>query len=45
MDYELRDLARSCDIVPGITEDSLVSTSKMADAGYITIFDGKEFNI
>ena len=45
LEHELRDPARSCDIVPGITEDSLVSTSKMADAGYISIFDGEEVNI
>ena len=38
MEHNLRDQARSCDIVPGITEDSLVS-------GYITIFDSEEVNI
>ena len=45
LEHELRDPARLCDIVPGITEDSLISTSKMADAGYISIFDGEEVNI
>ena len=45
MEHKLRDPARSCDVVPGITEDSLVSTSKIADAGYITIFDDKEVTI
>ena len=45
LEHELRYPAMSCDIVPGITEDSLVSTIKMADAGYISIFDGEEVNI
>ena len=45
MEHELQDPARTCNIVPGITEDSLVSTSKSTDAGYCTIFDDKEVNI
>jgi hypothetical protein len=32
-------------IIPGITENSLLSTSKFAVANYITIFDREEVNI
>ena len=45
MDHEVQEPMRTCDIVPGITDDSLVSRSKFADAGYVTIFDGEEVNI
>ena len=45
MEHKVRDPAQTCDIAPGITEDSLVITSKFADAGYFTIFDGDEINI
>jgi len=43
--HELRDPARRVDIVPGISTASLISTSKFADAKYITIFDEEEVNI
>ena len=32
-------------MVPGIKNDTLVSTSKFADANYISIFDNEEVNI
>ena len=45
MEHKLRNPARTCDIVPGITKDSLVSTRKFEVAGYFSIFDGEEVNI
>ena len=45
MDHEVREPTRTCDIVPGITEDLLISTRKFADAGYVILFDGEEVNI
>ena len=38
-------LARDVHITPGITEISLLSTAKFANAGYTTIFDGDQVNI
>ncbi len=37
--YDVRAPAKDIHITPGISENSLISTSKMADAGYITVFD------
>ena len=45
MDNEVQERTRTCDIVPGIAEDFPVSTSKFANAGYVTFFDGEEVNI
>ena len=45
MQHKVQDPVRACNIVPGITDDSLVSTSKFVDAGYFTIFDREEVNI
>ena len=45
MDHKVQEPAWTCDIMPGVTEDSLISTSKFSNAGYITIFDGVEVNI
>ena len=45
MDHEVREPAKICDIVPGITEDSLVNKSKFVDNGYFTFFGVKEVNI
>ena len=45
MHPKVREPARTVDIVPSITGDSLLSTSKFADAKYITIFDEEEVNI
>ena len=36
--FDIRDLARIAELVPGITTNSLVSVGKLADAGYITVF-------
>jgi len=43
-----RDLcnpARTVDMVPGIKNNTLISTSKFADANYISIFDQEEVNV
>ena len=41
----LIELAGAWDIVQVITQDSLTSTSKFANARYITVFDKEEVNI
>ena len=41
----LRDPARTIDMVPSLHGASLLSTSKLADAGYVTIYDGNEVNV
>ena len=41
----LRAPARNIDIVPSLNGASLLSTSKMADAGYVTVYDGDEVNV
>jgi hypothetical protein len=43
--FKVRSPAQELHIMPGITENSLLSTSKFAAANYITIFDKKEVNI
>jgi hypothetical protein len=43
--FQVRDPARQLHITPGITTNSLLSTSKFAAANYITIFDKEEVNI
>ena len=43
--FQVRDPARQLHITPGITTNSLLSTSKFAAADYITIFDKEEVNI
>jgi hypothetical protein len=43
--FKVRSLAQKLHIIPGITENSLLSTSKFAAANYITIFDKEEVNI
>ena len=45
MDHNLREPACIFDMVPDVTLDCLASTSKMCDAGYFTVFDGKEVQI
>ena len=42
--FKLRKEARRVDIVPTLQSD-LMSIGKMADAGYLTIFDKEEINI
>ena len=45
--FQVRDPAKQLHITPGITTNSLLSTStsKFAAANYITIFDKEEVNI
>ena len=43
--FSVRDPAKQLHITPGITTNSLLSTSKFAEANYITIFDKEEVNI
>ena len=45
MEHELREPARTFDMVPDITLDPLASTSKMCDAGYFSVFDEEEVRI
>ena len=45
LEHKLRDPARTVDIFPGLVNASLLSTSKLASAGYITVYDGKEVNL
>ncbi len=43
--FKVRAPAQGLHITPGITKNSLLSTSKFADANYITIFDKEAVNI
>jgi hypothetical protein len=43
--FKVRSPAQELHISPGITENSLLSTSKFAAANYITIFDKEEVNV
>ena len=43
--FVVRKLARVLHITPGVSQNSLLSTVKFADANYITIFDKDEVNI
>ncbi len=43
--FKVRVPAQELHITPGVTENSLLSTSKFADANYITIFDKEAVNI
>ncbi len=43
--FKIRAPAQELHITPGVTENSLLSTSKFADANYITIFDKEAVNI
>ena len=45
IEHKLRELAGAWDIAPVITQDSLTSTSKFANARYITAFDKEDGNI
>ena len=42
MDHDLREPACTFDMVSDVTLGCLASTSKMCDAGYFTVFDGKK---
>jgi hypothetical protein len=41
----MRQPAIDADVVPGLAVNSLLSTSKLADAGYITVFTNNEVKI
>ena len=41
----LRDPDRTIDMVPSLRSASLLRTSKLADAGYVTVYDGDEVNV
>ncbi len=43
--HNIRHPAKDIHIVPGIKRDSLLSTAKLADANYITIFNKDKLNI
>jgi hypothetical protein len=43
--YNLRETARDADTVPSLALNSLLSTSKLADANYITIFTPDEVKV
>ena len=45
LEHELRDPSRTVDMVPDLVDSSLISTSKLASAGFIKIYDGTEVNI
>ncbi len=42
--HNLREPARSVNIVPSLVGKSLLSTFKMVEAGYAAIYDDKEVN-
>ena len=43
--HQVREPARTIDMVPDIKHNSLLSTSKFAEADYITVYDRDEVNI
>jgi hypothetical protein len=43
--HNIRQPAKDVHIVPSIKSNSLLSTTKFAKAGYITVFDNEEVNI
>jgi hypothetical protein len=43
--HKVREPARTIDMVPAIKHNSLLSTSKFAEADYITVYDKDEVNI
>merc|ERR1712051_96079 len=43
--HEIREPARTVDIVPALGRNSLLSGGKFAEAGYVSICDDKEVNI
>ena len=43
--HKLREPARSVDIVPSLTDNTLISTSKFTDANYFAVYDKEEVNI
>jgi hypothetical protein len=45
LEYEMRQPAIDADVVPGLAMNSLLSTSKPASAGYISVFTNNEVKI
>ena len=45
LEHELREPARTVDMVPELAENTLISTGKFADANYISVYDKKEVNV
>jgi len=43
--HDLREPAISVDIVPSLTDNTLISTGKFTDANYFAVYDDKEVNI
>ena len=43
--HNVREPTKSGDIIPAMMQDMLISVGKLADAGYVMIFDDKEVNI
>ena len=45
LEHPFRDPARTVDMAPSLVDSSLLSTSKLAREGYITVYDRKEVNL
>ena len=45
LDHDLRSPATELHMMPGLTETTLVSAAKLAEAGYVSIFDNDEVNV
>ena len=45
LEHRLWDPACTVDMVPRLIDSSLLSASKFASAGYITVYNGKEVNL
>ena len=45
LQQSLKDPARTIDMVSSLRGASLLSTSKLANAGYVTVYDGNEVNV
>ena len=45
LQYDLRQPATDADTVPGLAFNSLLSTSKLADANYVTVFTKDEVRV
>ena len=45
LEHDLRAPARDVHMVSGLTETSLVSAAKLAEIGYVSVFDNDEVNI
>ena len=43
--HKLREPARTVDIVPSLTDNTLISTGKLTAANYFAVYENKEVNI